>query len=365
MEKHQNVFLVWVMALFLGLMTLALWCKAPTDYSDSERRRLAQMPSPSLSGITSGRYMTQFESYTQDQFPGRDPLRGLKTLFSTTVLGQLDNNGLYFYDGYGAKLEYPLDEVSIAHAADRFTYLYDTCLAPNSCKVSLSVIPDKNCFLGPESGRLTMDYSALIGQLRQAMPYADYIDITQTLALSDYYKTDPHWRQEALTDTANALAQGLGIQLQEEYTVTTSDIPFYGVYAGQAALSFEPEPLRYLTSPVLEQCIVTNLENGSIGGIYDLEKAAGRDPYDLFLSGPVSLLTIDNPACPSDRELVVFRDSFASSVVPLLCEGYRKITLVDIRYLRAEYVSKMVDFHGQDVLFLYSTLVLNHSETLS
>lgn len=365
MEKQQNRFLVWVMALFLGLMTLALWCKAPTDYSDSERRRLAQMPSPSLSGITSGRYMTQFESYTQDQFPGRDSLRGLKTLFSTTVLGQLDNNGLYFYDGYGAKLEYPLEENSIDHAAERFTYLYDTCLAPNDCKVFFSVIPDKNCFLGPESGRLTMDYSALIGQLRQAMPYAAYIDITQTLELSDYYKTDPHWRQEALMDTADALAAGLGIRLQEEYTVTTSDIPFYGVYAGQSALSFEPEPLRYLTSPALEQCVVTNLENGNVGGIYDLKKAAGKDPYDLFLSGPVSLLTIDNPACPSDRELVVFRDSFASSVVPLLCEGYRKITLVDIRYLRAEYVSEMVDFHGQDVLFLYSTLVLNHSETLS
>lgn len=365
MEKQQNRFLVWVMALFLGLMTLALWCKAPSDYSDSERRRLAQMPTISLSGITSGRFMSQFESYTQDQFPGRDALRGLKTVFSTTVLGQLDNNGLYFYDGYGAKLEYPLDEASVSHAADRFSYLYDTCLAPGDCNVYLSVIPDKNCFLGPESGRLTLDYPALIEQLRQAMPYADYIDITQTLELSDYYKTDPHWRQEALTDTAAALAEGLGIRLQEEYTVTTLDIPFYGVYAGQSALSLEPEPLRYLTSPALEQCVVTNLESGSTGGVYDPEKAAGKDPYDLFLSGPVSLLTIDNPACTSDRELVVFRDSFASSLIPLLCEGYSRITLVDIRYLQTEYVSKMVDFHGQDVLFLYSTLVLNHSETLS
>ena len=34
----------------------------------------------------------------------------------------------------------------------------------------------------------------------------------------------------------------------------------------------------------------------------------------------------------TDRELVIFRDSFASSLAPLLMEQYAKITLVDIRY---------------------------------
>ena len=33
--------------------------------------------------------------------------------------------------------------------------------------------------------------------------------------------------------------------------------------------------------------------------------------------------------------------------------------LVDIRYLQPELLGQLLDFHGQDVLFLYSTLVLN------
>ena len=84
----------------------------------------------------------------------------------------------------------------------------------------------------------------------------------------------------------------------------------------------------------------------------------------MFLSGSVSLLRIENPQNTSGRRLVIFRDSFGSSIAPLLSEGYAKITLVDIRYLPVERIGNYIDFKDQDVLFLYSTSVLNHSETL-
>ena len=100
-----------------------------------------------------------------------------------------------------------------------------------------------------------------------------------------------------------------------------------------------------------------------MGSIYNMEKKSGKDPYEIFLSGPRSLITIENPNCKSDKELVIFRDSFGSSIAPLLSEGYAKITLVDIRYLPVERIGNYINFKDQDVLFLYSTSVLNHSET--
>lgn len=66
----------------------------------------------------------------------------------------------------------------------------------------------------------------------------------------------------------------------------------------------------------------------------------------------------------SSKELVLFRDSFGSSIAPLLLEGYSKITLVDIRYIHPDYLEQYMDFTDCDVLFLYSTLVLNNSDTL-
>ena len=73
---------------------------------------------------------------------------------------------------------------------------------------------------------------------------------------------------------------------------------------------------------------------------------------------------IENPNAESSKELIVFRDSFASPLAPLLASGYKKITLVDIRYLPSPSLQKYIQFQNQDVLFLYSTSVLNHSKTL-
>ena len=50
--------------------------------------------------------------------------------------------------------------------------------------------------------------------------------------------------------------------------------------------------------------------------------------------------------------------------MPLLVEDYAKITLVDIRYIYSGVLGNYIEFEDQDVLFLYSTLVLNNSETL-
>ena len=76
------------------------------------------------------------------------------------------------------------------------------------------------------------------------------------------------------------------------------------------------------------------------------------------------MLTIKSPLANTDRELIIFRDSFGSSLAPLLTEGYAKITLVDLRYMPAALLDKYVDFHGQDVLFLYSTTLLNSAMVL-
>ena len=95
-----------------------------------------------------------------------------------------------------------------------------------------------------------------------------------------------------------------------------------------------------------------------------MSKVEGRDPYEMFLGGNISLLTIENKDALSSKELVVFGDSFSRSLVPLLAGSYQKITVMDIRYLSSSYVEKYIEFTNQDVLFLYSTSVLNNSITL-
>ena len=229
----------------------------------------------------------------------------------------------------------------------------------------VSVIPDKGYYLAEENGYLAMDYDRLFS-IMSGMNGATYVDLTNTLTGSDYYSTDTHWRQERLFTAAQKLCNSMNIPapVPDGYRPTAAAEPFYGVYYGQAALPMQPDVLYTLQSDLLEQCTVYNYETNTTGGIYDWSKLSGSDLYEVFLSGSVSLLRIDNPNARTDRELIIFRDSFGSSIAPLLVQGYKSITLVDIRYLSSAMLGRFIDFHGQDVLFLYSTIVLNNSETL-
>ena len=98
--------------------------------------------------------------------------------------------------------------------------------------------------------------------------------------------------------------------------------------------------------------------------VYPLNKLENMDKYDIFLGGASSYIEITNPSNNTGRELVIFRDSFGSSLTPLLIEAYYKITLIDTRYISSNTYLNMIKFSNQDVLFLYSALIVNNSSTL-
>ena len=364
-EKFRHILMICLIGvLFFGL---ALWCwaKPQNTFSDSERRVLKSFPRLSGETLLSGDFMGNFESYAQDQFPLRDNFRSLKALSSRYVLRQRDNNKLYLAEDQVSRMEYPLSEAMLSHSAAHINSICDTYLQNHTGKVYFSVIPDKNFFLAERNGYPALDYSELTSYLRDRID-AEYIDITPLLSAEDYYRTDTHWRQEKITDVAQTLAESMGVSLDAEYTEVPLDTPFYGVYHGQSALPLRPDRITYLTNDVLEHCIVTSYDTGKPvpGAIYDFEKLNGKDAYEFFLSGAVSLMTIENPAAETDRELILFRDSFSGSLAPLLAEGYAKITLVDTRYISHQQVGDYVEFTDQDVLFLYSTILMNNSLAL-
>lgn len=363
-KRGKNIVVVCMTALFFA--GFFVWCiaKPADEYSDSERRRLAGAPTLSAQSVLSGAFAKEFETYSTDQFPLREQFRALDAVVRFYGLRQKDNQGVYVTDGYASRLEYPLDTDSLDRAAERFSYLYETYMKDTDVKLYFSIVPDKNYFLAGQNSYPSMDYESLFQIMQEQTSYMHYIDITGLLDIADYYKTDAHWRQERIVDVAAHIGTAMGVALSGQYAERLLDNPFYGVYYGQAALPLPAEELYYLDSEVLADCTVYDYESGKTLGIYDMEKAHGKDPYEIYLSGSRSLLTIENPHGDPERELIIFRDSFGSSLTPLLAEGYGKVTLVDIRYLSGRLLGDLVEFKNQDVLFLYSTQVLNNSVTL-
>ncbi len=362
----KNRLAVNVIAIFFFLLTLACWFLPKKAFSDSERRELAKLPEISPSNIADGGFMTGFETYSADHFPFRDDMRTLKALFNRYIFRRADSSGIYITDGYAVKTVYPLDPDSVNYAAKRFRYVYDRYLENSGCNVYFAVIPDNGYYLAEKNGYLTLDYGELVKLLKEKTAgFALHIDLTSSLDETCYYRTDTHWRQEKLRDAAYTLLTRMGNKAPERgYKTNTLDYPFRGVYCGQSALPLKPDTLCYLTWEGMEDCTVINGETGKAMPFYDMEKAAGKDPYMMFLGGSLSLLTIENPHAAENKHLIIFRDSFGSSIAPLLTESYGKVTLADIRYLNPEYLGGFVDFENADVLFLYSTLILNESSAI-
>jgi hypothetical protein len=140
---------------------------------------------------------------------------------------------------------------------------------------------------------------------------------------------------------------------------------FYGVYYGQAALNIRPDTISWLVNETTENAVVTSIEKpGETLPVYDLSQLYGVDPYSLFMEGPAAVVTARNPNNSSGRGLILFRDSFASALSPLLLEAYSSVTMIDLRYIRPDLVGNFIDFTNQDVLFIYSASLFNNSAPL-
>ncbi len=363
MSKNASKIISLITIIFFLGVSVFCWFKPSSDFSYSERRKLSQFPSVSFQSILSGKFMTDFEKYSLDQFPLRDYLRTLKAYTNLYIFRQSDNNDIYVKDGFASKAEYPLNKESVEGVGDKLLYVYNKYLKDADTKNYFSVIPDKNYFLADE-GTLTLDYDEMLNMLKNETDFLSYIDILPLLSLNSFYKTDTHWRQEEIIPVAQHIANEMGVTLNSEYKVNTLDNDFYGVYHGQSALPLPAEEIKYLTNSHIENAVVFDYENNKNISVYDMKKAMGKDPYEMYLSGSLSLITIENKNASTDKELILFRDSFGSSIAPLFIEGYKKITVVDIRYIHPDMLEGYIEFKNQDVLFLYSTLVLNNSETI-
>lgn len=362
-NKIKNITVTCVFVIFLAFfsgMCIARYFN-PTEISESERRPLAQFPKDiTWEKIVDKTVIDQFEDYTVDQFPFREFFRSVKAKFQLNVMKLGEYNGLAIKDGYIAKIEQKFNPELIEYSLGRLSYIYDKFLADNGGNKYVTIVPDKNYFLAKDYGYLSPDYAGLVEDVKEALPGMQYIDIFDSLELSDYYRTDTHWSQDKIGVVVDKISQVLGCadRLTGNYT-TNKLYPFRGVYYGQSAINPEPDTIYYLTNDILAACTVYDYETGKTGTIYDFEKFEGKDSYDFFLSGTKALLRVDNPNAATDEELIIFRDSFGSSITPLLVEGYKSIYLVDIRYVVPDMLDRLISFENKDVLFIYSSLVLN------
>lgn len=364
MNKKQSWSVIITFGIIVFGLAILIWVLPDQSYSSAERRRLAVLPKLNSETIFSGSYSKDLETYLLDQFPGRDTFRAVKAEYRLNVLRQKDNNNLYIKDGSVYKIEKNLDENQVVYAANKINEVSEMYL--QNCHIVYSIIPDKNYYTAANNGYPVLDYAKMIQLMNENVTVGSYTDLTALLKAEDYYRTDTHWRQEKIRQVADAVLQSLGSSYRcQDDTFTENNLsPFYGVYSGQLGLPVQAETLTYLNNELLQRCTVEVLGVDGVKKVYDPSLFESSDGYNIFLQGAQPLVTITDPQNTSGKELIIFRDSFGSSLAPLLMGGYSKITLVDLRYMNSKLLGDYIDFDHQDVLFIYSTLVLNSGRLL-
>lgn len=365
-EKKKIGGIFFLIILIMGMVAETLL--PDQEFSYTERRRLAQFPEVSWESILENDYSESLETYLLEQFPGRDWFRMIKAEVDVRVLGKSDSNGYVRIEEHLFEIQISSDEEQVENAVELFQEIAMTYFQDSN--VYYAVIPDKNYFVDtiPQ-----YDYENVDKILEDAFDMGIKIDLWDTLSLEDYYKTDLHAKQEALIPLANELLIGMGAtekRIDGDYEIVVATEEFYGGYSANSAYYTEADILYYLENKTIQEATVYDYETNTVGPVYTLDKLGEMDDYDMFLGGARALLTIQNPNAETGKRLLIFRDSYGSSIAPLLLDEYQEITVVDLRYVSANYAMELLEIESNqeglydDVLFLYQVQLLYNSNSM-
>lgn len=341
------------MVLGLGLLLAAGLFAAffpQRDFSDAERRYLADKPDvPSLSAWKTDK---ETEAYLSDRIPFRRVMVGVDAA-ANVFSGR--RTQLETWPVKGVFLERPVtgDEAALKRKLTLMEEAAQRAGAPWRL-----IVPTGHGYLLREDMNSLMRrlyeaegplYSALAGQ-------ENYVPLGEDFSKENaYYATDHHWSMAGTYAAYRAYcqAEGMAPLPLDGFEVTRFD-GFFGTTYSRSGYPFAKGDTLVCAAP--SQAVqLTLMDEGTVHDrLIFPERANTYDGYAVYLDGNHGMLEILNPTAP-EGTLLVFKDSFANSLLPLLSAHYRRIVAVDARYLAGNFSDAITAAGPADhVLFVYS-----------
>lgn len=358
--KNKILSISFIIIIFsLSIISIILPDK---DISETERRYLMHFPTLNIKTIFNGDFFEEFNTYTVEQFPFREIFIKIKGLATNKLFLKKEENGVFIKDENFFEISSSINDKSIDYFLELVTKIKNNFSSEN---IYYSIIPDKNYYTKEEIPKI--NYNELVKTINENLQDITYINIFNKLFLDSYYKTDIHWKQEKIGEVVKTIALHMNNEpIDIKYNKLTYD-NFYGALYGKIPNNEKPDTITYLIDENTINTKVFDYEKNQYYKVYEEQNLKNIDSYDIFLGGAKALLIMENKNSKTDKELVIFRDSFGSSLAPLLLPYYKKITLVDLRYINSDYIinNNLIDFdNNQDILFIYGIPIINNSFTL-
>lgn len=354
MKDNKIIKILILYTVFIGVLGII---SKDAEISKTERRKLKQAPVLNYEKLSSGAYFTELNDYVQDQMFARDMFRKIKGVISKYLFNIKEENGVYEKDGYLFEIARTSE-----NSLDYFVSKINEINKKFKSNVYFVKVPDKEYY---EEGIIKKDYELIDEKLKGLDRSIKQIDISDVLSLDDYYKTDIHWKNNKLGKVTDKIKKKMGLDSKTSSYTEKVLSPFYGALYGRKVSSVSADEIVYLTNEVIENMRVYNYEKDKEDKIYNEDYFHNIDSYDVFLGGATPALRIVNNSV-DDKKLIVFRDSYGSSIIPFLAENYHEVLVIDLRYVKFDNLKSLdIDLgDANDVSFMYSINVINNSFSL-
>ncbi len=329
------------------------------NFSELENKALSVKPIFSISNITNGKFMEDWENYISDHFPLKDYFLFLKTSIYRNIGIDEINDVFIAKNDYLIENYFKIDNKdSIAKSINRLAFNTNakvyTMLIPNKIAIYKDFLP-KNLEIVDQHQEINELYKMLKTNNIDA-----YSELKNNNDKYLYYKTDHHWTTLGAYYGYKAFQQATGDLYYSygSFNVKNISKDFLGSsYSKVLTINQAKDNIDIVSE---YNNIVVNYQdtNKKTNLLYNYDYLNKKDKYSLFLDNNHSLITIINSDV-NDRSLLIIKDSFANSMIPFLVKHYNRIDIVDPRYYKKSISKYVKENNIDDILIIYNLATLS------
>lgn len=354
---RKSPITIIILTLILLITIIGLVTKDQV-FSETENKYLAKFPVVTVSTVTGGEFTRGYENYISDQFLFRDKWIYLKAFCEELLLKTENNDIVYGKDGYLFPKFYTFD----SKALQRNLASLDKFSASMTAPVAIMILPSKYYplvdYLPP--GYPFIDQNYYISSINDYLSAnSTIVDAKDILSINSqdyiYYRTDHHWTNYGAYLAYTQLASVIGFtpfEYDQRQVRRVSD-QFLGTnYTKSHKVLPLFDYIEYFDFSIEN----LNVDGTDYDTLYDMEQFTKRDKYAAFIHGNNGLTIVESQYSEDKFDsILIIKDSFANSLIPLLTEHYNTIYAIDPRFYNFQQgYAQYADMHFDQVLIIYS-----------
>ena len=359
--KIKNYACTVVFSAFIAAIALMMIFLPHKDFSQNEKRVLAEFPDLTLESLAGGDFTEGMERYINDHFPMRDAFVGIYSYY-TRLIGRGSSSGTYLLsDGSLVSTPVEIDSEKCSRNLARLEALADNTSLP----ASLIMIPSAGYANSDALPFTHKDYAddEIFALANDALDDVALIDLRALFSQKEgegedvYYRTDHH-----ITSYGSYLAylefcKTRSIEPTEGFTDIERIGDFYGTLYSKSGLWLtKPDVLEIWHSPNDYSFTVTVddiSKKKTSKELYFYSHMDNMDKYPIFLDGNHAITTIKNESVNNGKTLLIVKDSYAHCLSTFLCDQYETVCLVDLRYYRASVSKLATEIGATELLYVF------------